>query len=140
MSLSDVPVEHVAALWPHVREYIAKVLRREGSGRFETSDILAILLRGEAKLWVVWNKDTKTADAAIVTEIVEYPRLRECRIWIVGGRPGTFKAWVYDTRDTLDEYARAQGCTFITGAMREGWIRIGGPGWRKTGVSFEKRL
>jgi len=138
--ICDVPPEHITALWPHVRGYIASVLRREGSGRFEPSDILAILLRGDAKLWIAWNENTKTADAAIITEIIEYPRLRECRIWIVGGRPGTFKTWVYETRDTIDAFARAKGCALLSGGMREGWIRIGGPGWRKTGTTFEKDL
>lgn len=140
LPISDVPVEHVAALWPHVREYIASVLKRDGSGRFETSDILAALLRGEAKLWVAWNNDRQTADAAIITEIIQYPRLSECRIWIVGGRPGTFKSWVFAARDMIEAYARAHGCAFVSGAMRKGWIRIGGPGWRESGSTYDKDL
>lgn len=140
LPICDVPVEHIVAVWPHVRGYIASVLERDGSGRFETSDILAALLRGEAKLWVAWDADRKTAAAAVITEIIVYPRLSECRVWIVGGRPGSLKSWVYATRDMIEDYARAQGCAFISGAMRRGWIRIGGPGWQPTGMSFDKDL
>lgn len=125
-------------MWPHVRDHIKRALDREGSGRYEPSDILIALMQEKAKLWVVWNSETKTADAAVVTELVQYPRARDLRIQIVGGRD--MKAWVFDARDTLEEYARSLGCRFISGSMRKGWIRIGGPGWRETGASFDKVL
>lgn len=125
-------------MWPHVRGHIDRALRRDGSGRYEPADVQAALLRGDAQLWVAWNTDTKTADAAIVTEIIDYPRLRELRIWLIGG--GDMKAWVYEARDMLEAYARAYGCRYICGAMRKGWLRIGGPGWHETGITFEKRL
>ena len=140
LPIADVPPEHVVAIWPHARDLLAKPLKREGSGRFELPDILDLLLANKVRLWVAWNPDTKSADAAIVTEMIDYPRLRELRIWLVGGRPGTFRQWVYATRDTLEAYATAHGCAFITGGMRKGWLKIGGPGWRETGISFEKDL
>lgn len=140
LPICDVPKEHIIAVWPHVRAYVAAVLDRDGSGRFETSDILATLLRGEATLWVAWNKERETADAAIITEIIQYPRLSECRFWIIGGRPGTFRSWVFAARDMIEDYARAHGCGFVSGAMRRGWVRIGGPGWHESGVTVEKDI
>lgn len=140
IAICDVPAGHVLMLWPQVRGYVESVLARDETGRYEIGDVLSALLREEAKLWVAWNEAEDRPDAAIVTEIIQYPRLRELRIWIVGGRPGTLKSWVYQTRDTLEAYARVNGCTLMGGAMREGWIKIGGPGWKKTGVTFEKRL
>lgn len=125
-------------MWPHVREYIGSALKRDGSGRYEPADILAALLQGRARLWVAWNAATKTADAAIVTETIDYPRLRELRIWLVGGRD--LKTWGRVARDTLERFARDQGCAVMAGGMRRGWVRFGGPGWVETGVTFEKRL
>lgn len=138
MTFCDVSTQHLAAMWPHVREHIKRALDREGSGRYEPPDILASLMLEKAKLWVVWNSETKTADAAIVTELVRYPRALELRIQIVGGRD--MKAWVFDARDTLEEYARSLGCRFMAGSLRKGWIRIGGPGWCESGMTFEKVL
>lgn len=125
-------------MWPHVRGHIGRALKREGSGRYELSDVLTGLLQEKAKLWVAWNSETKTADAAIVTELVDYPRARELRIQIVGGR--NMKAWIEEAKDTLEQYARAQGCRFMCGSLRRGWIRIGGDGWHETGCTFQKGL
>lgn len=138
MTFCDVSTPHLVAMWPHVREHIKAALDREGSGRYEPSDILTALMQERAKLWVVWNSETKTADAAVVTELVKYPRALELRIQLVGGR--NMRAWVFEARDTVEEYARSLGCKFMAGSLRKGWLRIGGPGWHETGASFEKVL
>jgi hypothetical protein len=130
-------------MWPHVREHIKRALDRDGSGRYEPPDILVALMQSKAKLWVVWNSETKTADAAVVTELVVYPRLRELRIQLVGARSmkiSAFKAWAFNARDTVEAYARSIDCQLMAGSLRGGWIFIGGPGWKKTGVTFEKVL
>jgi hypothetical protein len=134
----DVPVEHVAALWPHVRPHIARCLDREGSGRFAPGDILQLLLESRARLWVSWDETEKTAEAAVVTEIFNYPAVKECRIWLIGGR--NMRAWVKQGQAMIEAFALANGCHFVTGAMRKGWIRVGGEGWHQSGVMFEKRI
>lgn len=137
-SFCDVSIDHVTALWPHVRAHIAKALDREGSGRFLPIDVLNLLLEGKARLWVAWNSETKTADAAVVTQFIKYPRKTELHIWIIGG--GNMRAWIKPGREMIEAFARAQGCDFVTGAFRRGWIRMGGEGWKETGVTFGKRL
>lgn len=141
LTVCDVPAGHVLPLWPHVRPYIESVLIRDGSGRFEAGDVLSALLRDDAKLWVAWNETQSRADAAIVTEIIQYPRLRELRIWLIGGRPGALRSWFADARDMLVEFARARECSFIRAdSIRDGWTRLAGPDWRKVSATFEKRL
>lgn len=125
-------------IWPHARPFIAAALTRDGGGRYEPADILAALLRGVVRLWISWNDTSKRVEAAVVTEIIDYPRLRELRLWLVGG--GNLAAWGRPMRDLLEEFARNQGCHVVTGGLRKGWLRIGGPGWRQTGITFEKRL
>ncbi len=125
-------------LWPQVKPLIVRVLDLDRVGRYQPIDILNSLLAGTTRLWVSWNPDEKEVEAAVVTEIIQYPRAKEFRIWIVAGR--NMRAWAYEGRDMVEAFARAQGCTVITGAFRRGWLRIGGEGWRETGVTLEKAL
>lgn len=130
----DVPIEHLSFIWPQARGFLVKVIERDG--RCNPADVLALLLAGKAKLWISW--DGEAVEAAIVTDMIQYPRIKELRIWLVGGR--NLRAWATEARDMLEAYARAHGCGVIVGGMRRGWIRIGGPGWHETGTAFEKRL
>lgn len=82
--------------------------------------------------------DAKNAEAAVVTEVIEFPRMRECRIWLIGGR--NMRAWVKEGQAMIEAYAIENNCDFVSGAMRKGWIRVGGEGWHQSGVTFEKRL
>lgn len=135
----DVRVEHIPQIWPSVRPFIAMALAREGSARYAPADVLELLLGNKARLWISWNPDARAIEAAAVTDIIVFPRgLKELRIWLVGGR--NMRAWVAEMRDMIEAYARANGCAFLSGSMRRGWIRIGGDGWRETGRTFEKRL
>jgi hypothetical protein len=113
-------------------------LEREGSRRFEPIDILELILAEKAKLWVIWDDEEKTAIGAAVTEIVHYPRLNELRVWLVAGRK--MSEWGRRGAQMMEEFARANGCAYVTGGFRRGWIRIGGEGWRETGCAFEKKL
>lgn len=125
-------------MWPHVRHHIDRALRRGRAERYAVSDILELLLQGKARLWVVWNGVTKTADAAIVTEMIDYPRVRELHIWLIGG--SRLGEWGTRARDMLEEYARSQGCGLVAGGMRRGWLKIGGDAYYETGVTFERVL
>ncbi len=77
-------------------------------------------------------------EAAIVTEIIQYPRMRELLVWLVGS--DNMKGCAREAYDLLEAFARDSGCAVISGRLRRGWIRIGGPGWYETGPGFEKVL
>lgn len=136
--ICDVPIPHLPAIWPHVRGHIKRVLDREKIQRYELRDILQTLIEGKAKLWVVWNAETKTADAAIITVITQYPRLKELGIEIVGGR--NMKAWAKESLRIVEEYGKAQGCAVVVGRNRKGWLRVGGPEFRDVGITMQKEL
>lgn len=116
-------------------------MARDRAGRYLPVDILDLLLKRDAQLWIVWDDGVV---AAIVTQILIYPRppeptrLKEFRVWIVAGRQ--MRAWVKDAQMKLEAYAREHGCRVFSGAMRRGWMRVGGPEFYETGVSFEKVL
>ena len=131
-----MPIEHVGALWPHVRGYLADALARDRAGRYLPADVLHEILHGRVKLWIEWNNETGQVDAAVITEIINYPQLRELRIWLVGGRNMT--TWAKPALAMVEDFARAEGCRLVSGGLRKGWARIGG--YRISGVTLEKRL
>jgi hypothetical protein len=124
-------------IWPQVRAFIDAALVRTG-GRFLAGDVLDLLLNGKVRLWVSWNDEEKQVDAAIVTEIIQYPRLRELRIWLVGGR--NMKAWFADAEALIAEFARDKGCAMMASGGRHGWLRVIGAEWRQTGPTWERNL
>ncbi len=120
------------------RGFIEKALARQEVRRYEASDVLAFLLEGKVRLWVSWDPERKRVEAAIVTELIQYPRTRDLVVWLVGS--DNMKACAREAYDLLERFAVESGCGVISGRLRRGWIRIGGKGWYGTGSSFEKRL
>lgn len=139
LRFGDVPVWHVPYVWAEAGPLIGRALDRDGSGRFLPDDILKILLAGQGRLWIVWSEEAGIV-AAVVTQIVDFPRLRELRIWLVGARKGRLPIRMMRTGcSTLIEYGRAHGCTLLAGGLRRGWQRMA-DGFRETGVLYEMRL
>ena len=139
MQLVGVPVEHVAQVWPMVEGWIRRVCDRDG--KYRPDDVLARCRDGGAQLWVAWGPSTSSgqpgAHAAIVTQVQRFPRRTEAEIWLVGGEDR--KRWVPAALETLEAWARAQGCNSIEAAGRPGW-RDDLPGWRRDLVIYRKEL
>lgn len=131
-----VPIEHLAFLWPQAEPHLEQALRRESFRRFLTSDVLPLLLDGKAQLWISWDDKRHEVEAAMVTEIIQYPRLKECRVWLIGGR--NMKAWSAEFRDETEAYAVAHGCDIMGAGGRRGFARVGG--YREIGVDLIKPL
>ncbi len=58
-------------------------------------------------------------EAAIVTELVYYPKFTILHAWLVGGN----LEQVIEMIPSLDAYGRAFGCSKLTGCGRAGWVR-----------------
>jgi hypothetical protein len=138
--ICGVPIEHLGLLWPQVEPHIAHALDRDAFGRFLPHDVLSSLAKGDAKLWISWNDEERAAEAAMVTEILQFPRCRECHVTIIGGR--NKQAWLEPFFETLETYARAQGCTQMSGMGRKGWERVMArlPGYRPFGFGIIKQF
>jgi hypothetical protein len=134
--VAAVNAAHIVMLWPEVRPFIEDALRRDGSDRYLPDDVLLLLIEGKAALWIAWRG--REIDAAIITQILQYPRCKDCRIWLIGGR--NLRGWAYKARDAIEQFARFNGCRYVSGGLRRGWLRIGGSGWQEAGVNIEKRL
>ncbi len=112
-------------------------MAKQQTVRWHENDVLKAILEEKAKLWLAWNEEKNGADAAVVTQIIDHPRSRDCFIWLVGGT--NLRVWAQDGLDMVEAYARFMNCTCVTGGMRRGWLRVG-KGYQETGITMEKVL
>lgn len=120
--ISDVPLSHIPFVWPNVHDYVRRALDEDVTGRrYEPGDIRDVVMSGQAKLWVAFDTERHEFDAAMVTEIIDYPQSRECRIWLTGGN--NMKLWLEEWVSTVAAYARHHGCARLATCGRKGWLR-----------------
>jgi hypothetical protein len=130
-----VPIVLLPEVWPKVEGYLAKSLKVDECGRYWPVDVFQLLLEGRGSLWVAYDSEHGFI-AAAVSEVIQWPRMRECRVWLTGGK--MLKLWQEEMRLMIEGYAKSSGCQYITGSGRKGWIRM--PGYREGGVNFQKAL
>ena len=98
--------------WERCQPWLQAALDRAG-GTHRLDDVLAAVLAGHMQFW-------PGARAAIITEIVQYPRLRACRYFLVGGK----MADVLAMQPAIEAWARGHGCTRMCAIGRPGWRRV----------------
>lgn len=99
-------------------------------GTHNENDILSALLAGRMLLWV-------QGDSGLVTEIVEFPRVR-CLNVVLGG--GNLKD-LMDMSILVTRYARRAGCARVTVlAARPGWERLFASEAKRSGTFLWKEL
>jgi len=102
------------AEWARCGPWLAAALAHAGDTH-TLDDVRALVERGEAQFW-------PGRAAALVTELVDYPRLKACRIWLGGGELEELKMM----RSSVAAWAQAQGCARIEVMGRPGWARVFG--------------
>jgi hypothetical protein len=87
------------------------------------------IMLGQATLWPSEN-------AVILTEVFSYPiGVRACNVWLQGGNLDELKTMY----PVIEKYARAQGCDWLIGWGRDGWVKAM-PGWQSCGTRRRKIL
>ncbi len=94
-------------VWP----LLAPALERTG-GTHAWSDVFREIETGSMQLW-------PGERAAAITEIVAYPRLKACRVFLAGGALDELRAM----EPAITAWARGLGCTRIEVLGRPGWGR-----------------
>ena len=77
-------------------------------------DIKAALDDGSAQLWCGWK-------SCVGTEIVEYPKMNACRIWLAAGDKSELLSRMLAD---IEKWAKNQGCSKIEVVGRKGWLRV----------------
>lgn len=69
--------------------------------------------------------------AAMVTEIVDYPRLRALNFFLVGG---DLEELVEKMEPSIIAWAKARGCKLVLQTGRKGWSKVLAPKGYKSGL------
>lgn len=130
-----MPPCDLAAWAGRLASYFQRMADRSG-GRMLVEDIFSLVGRGAVQLWIVL-RDAAIA-CVIITELVDYPRLREMRfVSMVGKDP---KSWAADVLGGIERSARVNfGCARISG-MHPKKYRSLLPGYEATHWLSEKAL
>lgn len=101
-----------AAEWERCAPWLEAALVHCG-GTHDLADVKGCVERGTATFW-------PGGQAAMITEIVDYPKMRTLNFWLAGGD-------LAELRDVLrlkaETYARHMGCKYATIVGRAGWAR-----------------
>jgi hypothetical protein len=118
------------AAWTRCRPYLEAALARAG-GTHDIGDVARLVGEGRAHFW-------PGRRCAVVTEFYDYPRLRACNLWLLGGELKELLAM----RPAIEAWAKAQGCTrMLGGGPRRGWARVLEPlGYRSGWIIYRKDL
>jgi GNAT superfamily N-acetyltransferase len=122
--------ETAAAAWRRCRPYVEAALAQAG-GAHDFEDVARLIGAGQAHFW-------PGERCAAVTEFYDYPRLKACNLWLLGGDLRELMRM----RPAIEAWARAQGCTRILGGgPRRGWRRLLAPhGYRPGWIIYCKDL
>jgi len=94
-----------------LEHHVANALEYAG-GTHDVEDVFAGIAEGQFFMWA-------GEDSIIISEIVEYPKLRALHFFLAGGNLEELQ----QMEKTVIEWARAQGCKRATTAGRVGWSR-----------------
>lgn len=83
-----------------------------GGNTHTIEDVKDMIVRGEAQFWPGDN-------AAVVSEIIRYPRKRVCNLWLASGD----LAEIDRIGACVSEWAAENGCDWLTLHGRPGWAR-----------------
>lgn len=118
MQISLVLPEHYDVIWPHIHAYMEGAAKYT-YGRFEAEDIKENLKTKEQQLWIAFNDYIK---GAVVTEIIQYPRMRTLVMHFTGGKE--LQSWKQPMLNILQKYAKEKGCDVIESMGRSGWSKV----------------
>ena len=91
-----------------------------GGNTHALEDVVGLIRAGHAQFW-------EAPDGAAVTEIIEYPRAKILRYWLLAGRLDD----VLSLEPTIERWAVEQGCGTAIACGRRGWAPIvEARGWR----------
>lgn len=133
---TGIPHTEIDSVWPEVLPWIDGACARM-RGRFWSCDIKEALINRDMQLWVY--RDAHGVAAVCVTQLPPYPRKKLAQIFIGTGRHR--HKWQHHV-ETLEEWAKMQGCVGIESFSRIGWWRafFRSIGWKRTHEVIEKEF
>ena len=113
-----IPVALLDIVWNDAEKLLSPAIKTAG-GKFTSSDVKEAIESGMLVLWLV--ADGTKPIAAITTRIIEYPGCRAMALDWIGGR--RMKEWLPMAQETIERFAKDNGCTHLEGYGRKAWGR-----------------
>lgn len=110
--------EDAERIWPKVEPYLMSALKRWLPVYF-SCDLLEMVQKDEAQLWVVVDSENEVLYGAALTQILIYPRAKIMNVFMLGGRD--WKKWKEDISSAMERFAHDQKCDFLQSIGRKGW-------------------
>ncbi len=123
MNVIWVNKDEAEKIWEQVEPYLISALKRWIPAYFST-DLLAMVKKDEAQLWIITNNEEKKLYGAGLTQIIPYPRTKLLNLFLLGGRDRG--KWKDILLNAMKMVAKAEYCEFIQIIGRRGWLRIPG--------------
>lgn len=120
-------------IWPSLQGFVDKALEHTHGTHLHT-DILAGVLSGQFVFWTV--RGETQYHAIIVTQILQYPRLRALNVFLVGG--DVLMNWFCEVQEAIETYAQRNSCFRVQALGRRGWLKLNG--YQEVGSSMIKDL
>ena len=95
--------------WLMIQRHAEAALAHAG-GTHDWDDVLSLLVADKLQLWI-------GRDSVMMTELVEYPKLSACRIFLAGGKLEE----IVDMVAALETEAAAIGCSRLEQAGGRDW-------------------
>ena len=119
VQVSLVPEERILEVWPKVAQYMRGAVKYT-RGRYETSDVLDLLLYMHYPLWIAFEDDKILG--AVTTRFIEYPHKKFLFMEFCGGVG--LRKWKTPMLDVLRKWAADNNCDGIECAGRVGWKKV----------------
>jgi hypothetical protein len=116
-----VPSDYINVVWPSIKTYL-KGAADYTYGRFDIEDIYAGLFTRPQQLWVAYDDSDNSVYGAVVTEVIEYPRMKALVMHFTGGED--LPKWKTEMLELLKEFAKSQQCSIIESYGRRGWSKV----------------
>ena len=125
-----VPTFRAHSLWPFAEDLIKAAFEHTGCAGIDATrdDVLS----GKSLLWITWNG--LLIEAALVTKITKPYDTKVCILVACAGK-GNWPVLI----ETIEDYARLEGCTRIQFTGRTGWKRAM-QNYHQIGVVMEREI
>ncbi len=124
--------DRVHLIWPHVEGLIERAFKHTGCAGSDATK--ADVLDGKALLWVLWDGLKPGIAAALVTKITKPYDTKVCLLVACAGK-GNWPVLI----ETIEDYARLEGCTRVQFHGRNGWKRAL-RSYEQVGVIMEREI
>lgn len=128
MQLIPINPENIELAWKDIVNFIEEGVKY-CDGKYTVEDIFKLILKHQIILWVVYNDGEGKAIGCVLTQVIDYPKVRALSVFLLAGHSFKQIMLVYDD---LIQYAKSIGCAKLELSGRPGWEKLLKP------LNFEK--